>query len=187
MTKARDLASGGFGLVLVKPSSVVGGTDNGKGTVTFSAASTVSLNGCFNSIYDNYKIVIDEIPSTTGDLTFRFRVSGSDNSTSNYERQYLAANGTGTFVGRVSGATSWTLNGGRLANRHFYEINVSNPALAVVKGAVTALTSNYESASNVVYSANAYGFKATTIFDGFSLITSAGTFTGAVSVYGYNK
>ncbi len=27
MTKARDLANGGFGLVLVKPSSVVGGTD----------------------------------------------------------------------------------------------------------------------------------------------------------------
>ncbi len=31
MTKARDLANGGFGLVLVKPSSVVNGTDNGKG------------------------------------------------------------------------------------------------------------------------------------------------------------
>jgi hypothetical protein len=33
MTKARDNANGGFGLVLVKPSTVVNGTDNGKGTV----------------------------------------------------------------------------------------------------------------------------------------------------------
>jgi hypothetical protein len=50
MTKARDNANGGFGLVLVKPSTVVNGTDNGKGTVSFSGASTVSLNGCFNSL-----------------------------------------------------------------------------------------------------------------------------------------
>jgi hypothetical protein len=50
MTKARDNANGGFGLVLVKPSSVVNGTDNGKGTVSFSAASTVSLNGYLQAL-----------------------------------------------------------------------------------------------------------------------------------------
>jgi hypothetical protein len=43
MTKARDLANGGFGLVLIKPSSVVNGTDNGKGTVSFSGVTSVSL------------------------------------------------------------------------------------------------------------------------------------------------
>ncbi len=63
MTKARDLANGGFGLVLVKPSSVVNGTDNGKGTVSFSAQSTVSLNDVFSSTYMNYKIIINAIGS----------------------------------------------------------------------------------------------------------------------------
>jgi len=58
MTKARDLANGGFGLVLVKPSSVVNGTDNGKGTVSFSAVGSVSLNNVFSSTYDNYRIMI---------------------------------------------------------------------------------------------------------------------------------
>jgi len=47
MTKARDLANGGFGLVLIKPSSVVNGTDNGKGTVSFSGVTSVSLNDVF--------------------------------------------------------------------------------------------------------------------------------------------
>ncbi len=63
MTKARDLANGGFGLVLVKPFSVVGGTDNGKGTVSFSGATTVSLNDVFSSTYMNYKIIINAIGS----------------------------------------------------------------------------------------------------------------------------
>jgi hypothetical protein len=52
MTKARDNANGGFGLVLVKPSTVVNGTDNGKGTVSFSGASSVSLNDVFSWKYD---------------------------------------------------------------------------------------------------------------------------------------
>ncbi len=55
MTKARDLANGGFGLVLIKPSSVVNGTDNGKGTVSFSGVTSVSLNDVFNATYTNYK------------------------------------------------------------------------------------------------------------------------------------
>jgi hypothetical protein len=64
LTKARDLANGGFGLVLMKPSSVVNGTDNGKGTVSFSAAASVSLNDVFSSAYDNYKIVLNTVGST---------------------------------------------------------------------------------------------------------------------------
>ena len=156
-------------------------------TTSFTAVASQSVNSVFTTTYDNYKIFIDEIGSTTADLSFRFRVAGADNSTTNYERQYLAANGASTFQGRVSDATSWNLNGGRLANRNFYEITISNPALAVVKGAITSLSANYNSAANIVLSTNAYGFKATTVFDGFTLITSAGTMTGSVSVYGVNK
>jgi len=73
MTKARDLANGGFGLVLVKPSSVVGGTDNGKGTVSFSAASSVSLNDVFSATYKNYKIIFTGT-GANDDLKLRLRV-----------------------------------------------------------------------------------------------------------------
>ena len=87
MTKARDLANGGFGLVLIKPSSVVNGTDNGKGTVSFSGASSVSLNGVFSSTYKNYRISFDNITMPTGagatDLLLRLRAGGS-NTTTNY-------------------------------------------------------------------------------------------------------
>jgi hypothetical protein len=156
-------------------------------TTSFSAVASQSINNVFNTTYDDYQILIDAIPSTTADFTFRFRVSGSDNSTANYDRQFFAANGTGLSGGRSTGQTSWVLNGGALNNRHFYQIIIANPALALNKTAIESISANYDSASSIVYSTSAYSFKATTLFDGFSLITSTGTMTGRVSVYGVNK
>ena len=49
------------GMKLVVPSSVAVGSGSGsvatQGTVTFSGASSVSINGCFSSTYDNYRIL----------------------------------------------------------------------------------------------------------------------------------
>jgi hypothetical protein len=74
MTKARDNANGGFGLVLMKPSSVVNGTDNGKGTVSFSAASSVSLNDVFSSTYDNYRILCRFTDTASGGSNIDFEI-----------------------------------------------------------------------------------------------------------------
>ena len=79
------------------------------------------------------------------------------------------------------------LNGGALNNKAFYNLIIANPALALNKSGIETVNANYDSASSIVYSSSAYGFKATTLFDGFSLITATGTMTGRVSVYGVNK
>jgi hypothetical protein len=47
------------GLRLITPTSVTGGTIGTTGAVTFSGASSVSLNGVFSSAYDNYRIVMN--------------------------------------------------------------------------------------------------------------------------------
>jgi hypothetical protein len=113
LTKARDNANGGFGLVLMKPSTVVNGTDNGKGTVSFSAATSVSLNDVFSSTYDHYRVVLDAVGLDV-DFRFRLRASGSDNTTSNYWfGGYYIPYGAGPSVTATSGggaASSFTFS-----------------------------------------------------------------------------
>jgi hypothetical protein len=184
MTKARDLANGGFGLVLIKPSTVVNGTDNGKGTVSFSAASSVSLNGVFNSTYDNYRMLTDIQGSGNMDILLRFRVSGSDASGANYNfvTTTLTSSAAATsLVNQTSNNCGFLRSEGR--SSHIFEI--SRPFLAEK----TRITINGTRAFDAVQGFIGNGeHQLTTSYDGFTLIASSGTFAaGTVSVYGYNK
>jgi hypothetical protein len=191
MTKARDLASGGFGLVLVKPSSVVNGTDNGKGTVSFSAASTVSLNGVFNSIYTNYKIIIDFTGSSaTSDVVMRMRANGSDTAGTSYRYQRLRNTST-TVTGQAEtsgvGTDEWFLGEnvtGADAGSAFFDITILTPNVAKYT-TFYSMSSNYSTASIGMYTAGV--LRDSTQYDGFSFYAISGTITGSVSVYGYNK
>ena len=187
MTKARDLANGGFGLVLVKPSSVVNGTDNGKGTVSFSGASTVSLNDVFSSIYDSYRIVCNVQPSTTADLQMRYRVSGSDNSTSNYNYEGFVARTTNAN-GSVSSTTNSTIHvigGINNGNANALAVEVYQPFNSdFTKHSVLG---HMHDSTSYITSFRGGVFAATTSFTGFTIFPSSGTITGSVSVYGYNK
>ena len=64
MTRSRQTADWGSraGLAKIVPTSVAVGSGTGSadslGNVTFSGASSGSLNGCFTSTYDKYKILI---------------------------------------------------------------------------------------------------------------------------------
>lgn len=187
MTKARDLANGGFGLVLIKPSSVVNGTDNGKGTVSFSAASTVSLNDVFSTTYDNYRVVCRYTTTATGEIKLRFRVSGSDNTTSNYgDVTFLVNNGT-TRTQNVLASSSLIVNATDSTNEKSFSIDIVQPFTAVR----TQFTGTYTGIGGDVtgdqVGLTGGGFDATTSFTGFTLIPNAGTFTGTISVYGYNN
>jgi len=184
MTKARDLANGGFGLVLIKPSTVVGGTDNGKGTVSFSGVSTVSLNDVFSTTYDNYRILINATGSTGANVVIRYRVSGSDNSTANYNEQSVVANGTSITAARATGATSSSVMVIRNPDPASADVVLSNPFLT----SKTLYISNGNEPETGVFWRIFNGlFNATTSFTGFSLIPNSGTMTGTVSVYGFNK
>ena len=192
MTKARDLANGGFGLVLVKPSSVVGGTDNGKGTVSFSAASTVSLNNVFNTTYDSYKIILD-LTAVSGDLVLYMRLRGgaSDASGINYSLGYNYRSRAGTSSGyNNNDVTFWGILQGsssELNHNYLASIDINSPALPV-RTLFGANGYTAQGSDDVMYGFSGGGMHAVdAAYDGFSLITSTGTVTGKVSVYGYNK
>jgi hypothetical protein len=192
MTKARDLANGGFGLVLVKPSSVVGGTDNGKGTVSFSAA-TISLNNVFSSTYRNYRIVVQvSSPSADDTLRLRWRKSGSDNTGTSY---------FGMWNRTSAAATSGALNTNGESSVQLLTLDFDNPG--AVYGfsydALNPFTSSFTSLVGTALgielnSSQYYGYagashhRVTDTYDGLTIFTGSGAnITGTISVYGYNN
>ena len=159
----------------------------------FTAGSAISVNNCFTSEYDNYRMTLT-LTAVSVDLSIRMRLraAGSDNSTTNYDSQLLyTANG---FVGGqqntgTSGNTQWGLFGTIESDQP----TASHMIADIVGPNLTAYTKI--SGSGVLYGTDTLTyayllgnlFKATTSFDGFSLLTSTGTISGSVRIYGYRN
>jgi hypothetical protein len=184
MTKARDLANGGFGLVLMKPSSVVNGTDNGKGTVSFSGVSSVSLNGVFNSTYENYKILFTlDTNSVPGEINFKMRTSNADNSV-NYVSRGVQSTGS---VSGISVSSTY----GRLLTNYYSELvglswELFTPFLSK-KTRWNSQSYGSDTSGAVVTYIISGAHEVQSSMDGFTVFPASGNFTGTVSVYGYNK
>ena len=186
-TTYAPVASGG--LVQIVPTSIAstGGSSSvsSNGVVTFTGTSIISLNGCFNSSYQNYRVIINFTPTTTGTLGLRFRANGSDNTVSN--AYYFA----GAYIyqqGSVTANSSNPASIGRVARYDggtgFTAFDVMDPstsgAATSTAGFSTGGGADWESLFN-------YFADGTYVFDGFSLIPSAGTITGKIRVYGYKN
>jgi hypothetical protein len=187
MTKARDLANGGFGLVLVKPSTVVNGTDNGKGTVSFSAQSSVSLNNVFSATYNNYHITANFTAKASGAdfIGLRLRANGSDNSTSNYysARSETTWAGTNGFYGQNGDSNLYMTYSENNGDSFNFECYVAKPFLADVTNFFNRAI-RYQSGGKTQWLNGS--MVVANSFDGFTLFCG-GTMTGKVSVYGYNN
>ena len=156
-------------------------------TTTATAVAAINVDDCFSATYDNYKIVITGFPVNADiQMTMRLRVSGADNSTTNYSMQRLQANsGTVAALRETSQAqwvvlTRFTDNAENLAI-----VELANPFNS--KKSVCQI--NSASALNGGHIMVQTGiFDATTSFDGFSLISSSGNFDSVtLSVFGYRK
>jgi len=185
-SETDGVAAAAAGLRMVVPTSVAVGSGSGSvdanGAVTFSGASSVSLNGCFSSTYQNYKIVLNISASgTSNDLQMRFRVSGTD-ATTNYNRYGIAVNSAGSTVNYGSGT----------GQAFFYVNQTSN----IDTGAEFNLYSPFEAiATRIVATSSGgtspvfMGGRHTTAssYDGFTLYPDTSTVTGTVRVYGYKN
>ena len=158
-------------------------------TETFSASAAVNIDDVFSATYTNYKILIDTDASDADvALNMRMRVSSSDNSSNNYRwaSGYKDTNTAGAIAGQNgSGLTSsYRVLAISSTGRCFSAIDLFNPFATEETGYV----GNYfQIASNGFAQFVAGNMSVTTSYTGFTLIPSAGTMTGSVSVYGYNK
>ena len=175
------------GLKLIVPSSVAGSgvSVSASGKVTFTAATSVSVNGVFDSTYDNYLLVIREVhsASTAETANLRLRASGSDASGSNYTVQVLDADGSGVGGIRQTSQTSMrygvssTGYGG--SHVYLYGPNLAQPT------AVRVVNCHGYLGARIVDQACTHSLS--TAYDGFTLLPASGNVTGICTVYGLSQ
>lgn len=187
-----DTASNRGGLVQVVPTSIVVGSGSGSvdsnGNVTFSGASSVSLNGCFSSAYDNYKLLFYcNAASATANINFRFRTTSDDTGT-NY---YAASDGvnwsnsgvnnnaitqSAFTVTRVvvndSGYTSFNYDCIR-PNVGTYSTLLGGQSMGIVGGPA--------------HNHGAFWSVTATQFTGFTIYPASGNIGGTLRIYGYTQ
>jgi len=150
---------------------------------TFTAQTSVSLpTDTFTSTYSNYRIIVSfsAVSATTG-VNVRFRTSGTDNTTANYN-YFGSAFNSSTGAQTASNARSQTsaILGAAATIPANFSMDVMDPKNALY----TTLTgSGVYTLANTVYSG--LSFNAATVFDSMTFIASTGNFTGVVRAYGY--
>lgn len=188
-----DILDAPTGLKLLVPTSVAVGSGSGSvdaiGNVTFSSASSISLNGCFTSAYNNYVIVANLSGSVNdSDNNFRFRASGTDNTSAIYQATVCGAfNSAGNFVSQTAATNIFTLPGtGQTGTFSNWTINVYKPYSTDAWKQVTGVGGyKHSSVNTITRTVNGY-INSATQFDGFSFIgAGSNQFTGTVRVYGY--
>ena len=168
------------GMNLITPTSVVGGTFNG-GAISFSAASSISVNGVFSSLYDNYKLIFRTLPSTNNELDMRLRLSGTD-AVTNYIWQYVYAGAT-TIATAGSTATYAQIAYIGSFNYNISEMILSGPALASNTSYICL--NAYMNSASTVRQENWYGVHTTaTAYDGATFYNNTGNMTGTLRIYG---
>jgi hypothetical protein len=177
------------GMVLVSPTSIThsgtSATLGANGQVTFTAVTSLSLNGVFTADFDNYVVSVRYVAangSGGGDGTnLRWRAAGSDDSTaSSYVRQALVARSTSVVGVR---ATDNKMQIGFVSDQQrsgevffFYGPYLAQPTAARSNGAQGRDGGSiYELAGT---------HNQSTSYDGFTFFPNAGDMTGALQVYG---
>ena len=178
------------GLVVMTPTSIAStGTGNSSsiganGKVTFSSCATLSLNGVFTSSYDNYMISIRHTGSASAGIRGRYRASGVDASGTNYTSQYLFADGTSVTALRTTGETSARMGAVDTAQRGGESLFIFGPYLSQPTAARCSSAYAYLSGSGLD---DATTHSLSTSYDGLTLFPAIGTFTGSITVYGFNQ
>jgi hypothetical protein len=179
------------GLVSVTPTSAVNGTVGATGAVTFSDITSVSLNGVFSSIYDSYKVLVDITnSSTSSDLSFKYRTSGTDLS-GTYYGGFTGLNHSGTVV-------TWAINnssGAKLSEFNtfnkratFVDLSLYGPFLTNTKSATWNTQCVHTSTQTGMGGAGGVSYDTSgSSSDGISFIKSSGTMSGTVRIFAYRN
>jgi hypothetical protein len=186
---ASSLSGAKPGMVLVKPTSIThSGTSaslGANGQVTFSAVTSLSLNGVFTADFNAYMISLRFLisPNETT-INFRLRNSGSDATGSNYTNQFLGVNNASFNSSRSTGtATSLGYSGSDCESGVtgiIYGPFLSGPTAA-------RLVSSFTLNSAGPYIEDwAFTHSLSTSYDGATIYPSVSTrpMTGAVQIYG---
>ena len=156
-------------------------------TTSFSGVASQSFNDVFSATYNSYMLVFSNltcVTGTTNNLMMRLRVSGTDNSSNNYENgRYFV----GAFQATAAASTDSELESrfllGQMTNliQQGGIVYVHNPFL-------TANTAQNSLWASSLLDINAGVTTVTTSYTGFTVFPAAGgNIAGTVSIYGLAK
>jgi len=156
---------------------------------TPSAVTSVSINNCFTSAYENYRIVVNISTWATADgpLTMRLRAGGVDTST-NYLSQRGGFSGAASFANANVYGTDEMYVGSYITAAPrgcFAAHDILAPQITsqtVMRGSLGWLDVVNGSAVATAWNAQT----TATSFDGFTLLGTQ-AFTGTIRVYGYQN
>lgn len=160
------------GLVLVKSQTVSAST------------SAVNVDGCFNSLYENYRVVISGLVSSgANSLMMKLRNASADKTASSYDnaaRYVLFAGGAADIASQNSNG-GWQIGAGGSTTKTGVVIDFHNPHVSTQWTTVEYTSSTYDS-----WFSGAARYKVDEQIDGFSIfVTSSNTTAGKIRVYGY--
>jgi hypothetical protein len=163
-------------------------------TTSFSAVSSQSVNDVFSATYTNYKIIVNQIMSTAGTINLRLRVSGTDASGNNYKYAAIGYNSNNSALNNYSGSGADVSSfetisqSATTATDGITVLNILNP-FETKPTFLSGKLSRFDSTGiGILGDFNYTGrHSLSTSYTGFTILTSTGTTTGSVSVYGYNK
>ena len=155
-------------------------------STTFTNSAIPFINGCFNSTYDNYRIILSFVTSNSTNVRWRYRYSTSTTETaSQYDRFGFAVTGA-TVSNLVStGETS------------FYFVSTSSIDTFVVPTSMDIFSPNV--AKRTISQCQAWDTNTgalnfvnnrmvnNTQYTGLEIFADAGTLTGSIRVYGYRQ
>jgi hypothetical protein len=119
----------------------------------------------------------------------RMRVSGSDNSNSEYRHTFYERNNADTTNTIGNGNTATSIRMGTYARNNFYsEISISNPFSTKITNTLTQCSAGDNTNSRMFYSYGSGCTTVTTSYTGFTVLTDGATMTGGtIRVYGVNQ
>lgn len=172
---------------MISPTSVAGtGVTLSSGRVSFTSATSVSVNGCFSAAYSTYKIVVSAKSGVNSDsLRFRLRAGGTDNSSAIYFTHGIyttqSAGPTRSYnASETQGYIGWIADLG-----YSIMLDVHQP-FAVEYTSWMSQANGI--GSNTAIVGSQWGFHNTaTSYDGFTLFTGASAITGTLRIYGYRE
>ena len=150
-------------------------------SVTASAAASITIDNCFTSTYENYRILFVGKTSFDGFNFIQLRVGGVAAAT-NYDSQFLQADGSSMNAGRLTAQTSGRFFAANSSDTNTASVDIFKPNIAIATS-YSLLNVYAVLALNVVTGRHT----TATAYDGFGIVLASGTITGTVYVYGYAK
>ena len=173
------------GLNLVVPTSVTGGTLATNGQITFSGTATVTIDNCFSSTYDTYRILISAYAAAGSPALILYFRDNTPLVVSNYyggaySSRFDGVNGA-TAINNAGFITAVPNVGSTAGSRSVASLDLYRTS---TDGIVTGSAFNGNTSATVNISANRSGM---TNFNGISVSVASSTMTGTIRIYGYNN